>query len=149
MELLSLAELVYKLLSKNGVRKVIPTSRRVRIIHNQTIIVDTTRAVHVWEHDFYPYFYFPIDELQNCTLVDKQLVRNSHEKVLAAIVELAIPAKSGRDAATNDRVIHFRNVLFTDDKDMTNMVRIEFGSVGKLCRCHIRVNDPFVLSPVS
>ena len=40
-----------------------PTNKRVRVVCDGMTIVDTTNAILVWEHEYYPRYYFPVDEL--------------------------------------------------------------------------------------
>ncbi|KAH6603807.1 hypothetical protein Trco_007253 [Trichoderma cornu-damae] len=96
------------LLLNDGPRKAISTPRRVRVIFNQTTIVDTTRAVWVWEHDHYPHFYIPSSELKDCTVRDRQPIRSGNA-VRAAIAELIVPAKAGIPEKTTTRVLRFEN----------------------------------------
>lgn len=124
----SLAELA-KHMVDNGPRKTLETSRRVRVIHNHTFIVDTTKSVLVWEHNYFPQFYVSQDDLQNCKLNDKYEI-HSGGQVAAAVVELTIPAHDGIEEAKTDRAIRF-----ADSKGLgplAGMVRLEFGSMGKL-----------------
>lgn len=106
-----------------------PTPRRVRVIHNHTFIVDTVKAVHVWEHDAYPHFYVPETELKNCALSDKTQVRGDEHDVSAAVCELTVSAHDGLAEAKTDRVLRFTK----DSKirELAGMVRLEFGSMGK------------------
>ena len=46
-------------LAAEGPHKTHATPRRVRILHNGIWIADTTDALYVWEHPYYPYFYLP------------------------------------------------------------------------------------------
>lgn len=99
----------------------------MRVVHNHSTIVDTTRAVHVWEHDGYPQFYVRTGELKGCTLRDRQLVR-SDGVARAAIVELTVPARNGFRESRTERVLRF-----TDDRSLgalAGLVRLEFGSMG-------------------
>ena len=124
----SLADLASYLL-QNGPRKVHHTSRRVRVVLAHRTIVDTTAAVHVWEHDGYPHYYVPQGELtsRGCTLRDKSLVR-SDSVTRAAVVELVVPARDGLREFRTDRVLRF-----TEDRSLgalAGLVRLEFGSMG-------------------
>ncbi|KAM0255506.1 hypothetical protein ACHAQJ_005651 [Trichoderma viride] len=113
-------------LFKNGATKVLPTPRRVRVIFNQTTIVDTTRAVWVWEHDYYPYFYIPASELKDSTVRDSQSIK-SEGTAKAAIVELTVPARAGIPEKSTTRVLRFDN-----DPSLGNLaglVRLEFGAM--------------------
>lgn len=38
-------------------------NKRIRAICNGDTVIDTTNALYVWEHMYYPRFYFPIDDL--------------------------------------------------------------------------------------
>ena len=33
--------------------------RRVRVVHDGVVAVDTTEAIYVWEHPYYPWWYVP------------------------------------------------------------------------------------------
>ncbi|KAL7793794.1 hypothetical protein V8C37DRAFT_377367 [Trichoderma ceciliae] len=117
------------LLLKDGPRKVIPTPRRVRVIFNHTTIVDTTSAIWVWEHDYYPHFYIPSSELKNSTIRDRQSIKSdaSDDTAKAAIVELTVPEKAGIPEKKTTRVLRFEN-----DKslgDLAGLVRLEFGAM--------------------
>lgn len=111
----------------NGPRKTHPTSRRVRVIHNHTYVVDTTKALHVWEHDNYPQLYFPLSELK-VEWKDKETVKRDGD-VAAAVVEIVIPAREGIKEVKSDRVLRF-----ADDPRLgilAGLVRLEFGSMGR------------------
>ncbi|PNY26623.1 Uncharacterized protein TCAP_03449 [Tolypocladium capitatum] len=138
-----LADLARYLLT-NGPRKAYPASRRVRVIHNHCTIVDTPRAVHVWEHDGYPQFYVPMAELRGCTTRDKQLIR-SDGVARAAVVELTIPARNGIRECRTERVLRF-----TDDRSLgalAGLVRLEFGSMDQWLEedvpVYVHPKDPF------
>lgn len=96
---------------------------------NNTSIVDTTKAVHIWEHDAYPQYYIPFEELHNCTTSIKQDI-NSGGKSVAAILELVVAAHDGLAEKKSDRVL-----CFMDEKalePLAGKVRLEFCSMGKL-----------------
>ncbi|KAI4275604.1 MAG: hypothetical protein LQ337_003116 [Flavoplaca oasis] len=59
----SLRELAQRLVTE-GPRKKEKTTRRVRVLFDDVYLVDSTSAYHVWEHDYYPYYYFPTSELK-------------------------------------------------------------------------------------
>ncbi|OAQ70933.1 WSC domain-containing protein [Pochonia chlamydosporia 170] len=139
----NLADLASYLLT-NGPRKVYPASRRVRVIHNHTIIVDTSKAMHVWEHDGYPQFYVPLSELRNCSKRDTQLIR-SDGVARAAVVEVTIPSRNGIKEVKTDRVLRF-----TDDKSLgalAGLVRLEFGAMDQWLEedvpVYVHPKDPF------
>lgn len=130
----SLGELA-KYMIQHGPRKTLATSRRVRVIHNHIYIVDTTRTTLVWEHNYFPHFYIPREEIQHCVLKDKHEVQYDGT-IGAAVVELLVPAHDGLDEVKTDRVIRF-----ADDERLgaiAGMVRLEFGSMGKLASVRYR-----------
>ncbi len=43
--------------------RVLPTQKRLRVVHNGQVVVDTANALLVWEHDIYPRYYVPAAEL--------------------------------------------------------------------------------------
>ncbi|WP_330183707.1 DUF427 domain-containing protein [Nocardia sp. NBC_01503] len=44
--------------------RVLPTAKRVRVYLGGLLAVDTTDARLVWEHPYFPTYYFPADELR-------------------------------------------------------------------------------------
>ncbi|KAI1344531.1 DUF427-domain-containing protein [Xylariaceae sp. FL0016] len=48
-----------KKLLEAGPHKTLKTPKRIRIEFNSAIVADTTSAVYVWEHPYYPYYYLP------------------------------------------------------------------------------------------
>jgi hypothetical protein len=121
-----------KYIAEHGPHKTLSTSKRVRVVFNRTIIIDTTKAIYVWEHAAYPQFYVPGKALENCTLKEKQPVEHGGSQV-AQVVELSVTA-DGKEAKT-DRVVRF-----ADNSSLgvlAGMVRLEFGSMGRLQAVHL------------
>ncbi|KAL8767163.1 MAG: hypothetical protein Q9209_006254 [Squamulea sp. 1 TL-2023] len=58
-----LTELALQLAAK-GPSKMEGTPRRVRVLFDGIYLADSTSAFHVWEHEYYPYFYFPTSGLK-------------------------------------------------------------------------------------
>ncbi|KAJ0162140.1 hypothetical protein CTA2_5053 [Colletotrichum tanaceti] len=134
-----LPELARHLLT-NGPHKSQPASRRVRVMLNRTYIVDTTKAVHVWEHVAYPQYYVPTSELRNCSWEDKQGIPSPKDAFLGAaaaaaahVVQVTVPGSNGGESVTTDRALRF-----SEDEALSGafrgMVRLEFGSMGKVLR---------------
>lgn len=115
-------------LVEDGPRRTLDAARRVRAIHNHTVIADTTRGVYVWEHDFYPAIYVPQKDLVNSKLSDKEEIRVQGKEGLASLAELIVSAHDGLGGAKIDNVLRFDN----DNKlgALGGMLRIEFGSIG-------------------
>lgn len=103
-----------------------PTPRRVRAYLNHTAIVDTTKALHVWEHAFYPQFYVPFTELRNCTTKDKKKI-DKDGKLVAAVIEITVPGQNGLEELKTDRAVRFENDPVAGS--LAGMVRLEFGSM--------------------
>ncbi|KAL0936254.1 uncharacterized protein CTRU02_208469 [Colletotrichum truncatum] len=142
-----LPELAQYLL-KNGPRKTLPTSRRVRVILNGTYIVDTTKAIHVWEHEAYPQYYLPTTELRNCNWKDKEAIHAADNAAssAAAVVQITIPAHDGLKEFTTDRALRFSD----DEKSsgaLRGLIRLEFGSMDQWLEeetpIYVHPKDPF------
>ena len=113
---------------KNGPHKTESMNRRVRVIHNQATIVDTTKVLRVWEQPKFPQYYIPQGELKNCKMDDKERICMETKDADAAVVNLVIPPHDGLKEAQTDRVIRF-----ADEKGLgplAGMVRLEFMAMG-------------------
>ncbi|KAK5090643.1 hypothetical protein LTR05_000818 [Lithohypha guttulata] len=55
-----LKELVRKL-AREGPVKYERTSKRIRLLFNGAFVADTNDAQYVWEHDYYPQYYLPMN----------------------------------------------------------------------------------------
>ncbi|KPM38351.1 hypothetical protein AK830_g8239 [Neonectria ditissima] len=138
-----LSDLVRHLL-EHGPRKTHTTSRRIRVIYNHTYIVDTTKAVQVWEHDGFPQYYLPTSELKNSDIRDKETIEKDGDTV-ATVAELTVPAKDGIPKATTGRVILFRN----DDRlgALKGLARLEFDAMDQWLEedvpIYVHPKDPF------
>ncbi|PTB63124.1 DUF427-domain-containing protein [Trichoderma citrinoviride] len=108
----SLSDLLTRL-RDHGPYKTLPSPRRIRVIFNKTLIVDTTRAVLVWEHEWYPWHYIPAAEIQNASLTTND-----------ALATLTVAEKPGVDAKSTD-VIRFDG----DDSSwgpLAGLVKLQF-----------------------
>ncbi|MEV4756994.1 DUF427 domain-containing protein [Micromonospora sp. NPDC049559] len=54
-----------------------PGPRRVRAMLGGRIVLDTTRAVYLWEWPNYPQYYVPFDDVDPNVVVDEEQVRRS------------------------------------------------------------------------
>ncbi|KAI1746976.1 DUF427-domain-containing protein [Xylaria castorea] len=111
----NLDELARSLLA-NGPVKTLPTApKRIRIQFGGRLIADTTRAVFVWEHAYYPTYYVPLSSFEAGVL------SYADEKKGYSLATLSV------SGASTDRVI-----VFSDDDDtgvLAGLVRVEFGAV--------------------
>ena len=55
---------IAKQISTNGPTKMEASPRRVRLLFNKKWIVDTTSSKLVWEHPYFPTYYFPSKDVQ-------------------------------------------------------------------------------------
>ncbi|KAL6862215.1 DUF427 domain-containing protein [Trichoderma novae-zelandiae] len=121
-------------LRKSGPDKTLPTPRRIRVLFNKTLVVDTTRALLVWEHPWYPQYYVPAADIRNASLSGD------------ALAELTVAEKAGVPAKSTDRVLRF------DDVDgswgeLAGLVRLEFSAMDSWLEEDIAIyghpKDPF------
>jgi uncharacterized protein (DUF427 family) len=55
---------IAKQISTNGPTKMEASPRRVRLLFNKKWIVDSTSSKLVWEHPYFPTYYFPSKDVQ-------------------------------------------------------------------------------------
>jgi uncharacterized protein (DUF427 family) len=79
-----------------AVDHVEPVPRRVRATLAGHVVLDTTRALYVWEWPNYPQFYVPLDDVDPSVLVDEdhaQHVHRGHTQLYSlAVGELVRPS---------------------------------------------------------
>ncbi|KAI1839685.1 hypothetical protein JX265_008704 [Neoarthrinium moseri] len=130
-----LLELGRKLIA-DGPVKTLRTPKRIRILFNGTYVADTTSALYVWEHPFYPYYYVPLSSFVRGVLHD-----NRDEGPLS-IMGLHVGGRS------TDRVL-----AFSDQggghvpEELRGMVRVEFAAADAWFeedeRIYVHPKDPF------
>lgn len=49
-----------------------PVPRRIRAMLGGRVVLDTTRAMYVWEWPYYPQYHVPIGDVDPATLIDEQ-----------------------------------------------------------------------------
>ena len=88
------------------VNHVEPVPRRVRAVLGGQVVLDTVRALYVWEAPYYPQYYIPVADVAPGVLVDEQhpqkLSRGTARRHGLAAGELARPGAArvyGDDAA--------------------------------------------------
>ncbi|KAL7957310.1 hypothetical protein V8C34DRAFT_187330 [Trichoderma compactum] len=112
-------------LLKQGPIKALPTPRRIRIVFNNALIVDTTSAVLVWEHEYYPNYYIPESEINNATLKDVQPVKGEADaSARVAVAELTVAGNDDIPSKTTNRVVRFDSSW----GELASLVRIEFAA---------------------
>ncbi|KAI1659532.1 DUF427-domain-containing protein [Daldinia decipiens] len=107
-----------KTLLENGPVKTLATSRRIRILFNNVYVADTTSALYVWEHEYYPYYYLPVESfthgLHTC------LPSNDDPQYWTAALRVG--------ARTTDRILVFGDALSPSCKPLERTVRVEFAA---------------------
>src|SRR5215207_443916 len=58
-----------------AVDRVEPVPRRVRAMVGNEVVIDTSRALYVWEWPNYPQFYIPVEDVRAGVLVDEDHVQ--------------------------------------------------------------------------
>ncbi|KAM0236296.1 hypothetical protein ACHAP5_009430 [Fusarium lateritium] len=138
-----LVELAQSLI-EHGPRKSLQTSRRIRAIHNRTTIVDTTKAVYIYEHDSFPTIYVPLVDVKNAKLTDQKNI-SVELKERAAVAQLVVPGHDGLEDVKIDRVLHFFQDVTLGP--LSDTVRIEFRSIDQWLEedepIFVHAKDPF------
>ena len=49
-----------------------PVPRRIRAVLGGEVVLDTTKALYVWEWPHYPQYYIPVGDVRPTVLVDEQ-----------------------------------------------------------------------------
>ena len=55
-----------------------PVPRRIRAVLGGEVILDTTRALYLWEWPYYPQYYVPLADISADALVDEDHVQHLH-----------------------------------------------------------------------
>jgi uncharacterized protein (DUF427 family) len=128
-------------LVENGPHKTLQTQRRVRILINGACIADTLNtsgALFVWEHPYYPQLYLPKDALlenvQGYTIVyeNHQDVKDSHDKLIAQTLKVKVTRKSDNNMKeVKDGFMVLTNSLPGKASILSNMLKVHFSAAGK------------------
>jgi uncharacterized protein (DUF427 family) len=97
-----------------------PVPRRVRAMLGGKVVLDTTRAVYLWEWPPYPQYYIPVADIDPAVLVDddhvEKLSRGTARRVSLRVGEISRPA-AGR--------------VYTDDAlaGLSGLVRLDWDAL--------------------
>lgn len=123
-----------------GPVKTLPTPKRVRIQFGSTIAADTTSALYVWEHDYYPFYYVPLSAFREGLLKPKDDESSSS----------FYTAKLTVGNRTTDRVLAFGADLPPNSaaRVLAGYVRVEFAAAGVAWfeedeRIYVHPRDPY------
>ncbi|KAH0269346.1 DUF427-domain-containing protein, partial [Aureobasidium melanogenum] len=144
-------------LVQHGPHKTLPTERRVRIIINGACIADTlntTGALFVWEHPYYPQLYFPktalVEHVQgyDITYEDDQDVKDTHGQVIAKTLKVKVTRNSDNNMEeVKDGFMVFSNDLPDKASPLSNMLKVHFSAADQWLEedtpIFVHPKDPF------
>jgi uncharacterized protein (DUF427 family) len=126
--------------------KTLTTPRLVRILFGGEYIVQTTSALFVWEHPYYPQYYVPKAALleskaQNLTVTQDEPIKDTSDTVIAHRHTLSVSSKQ-----TNECII-FASDLSGPASPLANLARISFGAMDRWFEeatpIYVHPKDPF------
>lgn len=101
------------------------------------MIADTTSALYVWEHEFYPQYYLPMEcfvqpKDYEVKLTHGEAIVDDHNKVVGGGLEIAVRRSNLNDSfrLLNDMVL-FAADLEGPAAPLSNYVKVIFKAVGK------------------
>ena len=107
----------------------------MRALFNHAVVVDTTRARHVWEHPSFPQFYVPIEDILGPAAVVKLVV---DQEPLNALDDSSHGSDSRHDGGqiVSFAKLHVRHmstdrVLVFDKGPLAGLVRFDFAAMGR------------------
>jgi len=133
----SLKKLV-KRIAEQGPFKSGETPKRIRLLYNGAFIADTTKALYVWEHEYYPQYYLPMESFVKPRGFDVRLshgeaITDKHGKIVGGGLQMAVR----REHSDEEFKVLNEMVLFAADLEgsaapLRNYVKVMFNAVGKL-----------------
>lgn len=118
-----------------GPHKVLPTSKRVRILQKGAYIADSTKAHYIWEHPYYPQYYLPKSAFDQSKVSEADVIKSEDGEHIATLWKIAVGDH------TADRVICFADELNGKGKDLSGLVKAEFNAFG----CSFATEDTLFL----
>ncbi|KAK5122423.1 hypothetical protein LTR85_004007 [Meristemomyces frigidus] len=118
-------------LGTQGPVKTLATPRMVKLLFNGVYILQTTDAVFVWEHPFYPQYYLPMSALVESSkhtplqLTEGDAFLSEDGKKVGTQLTLTVGDKS------TDQVIAFSDDLAGSAAELKGLVKIDFGAIDK------------------
>ena len=135
LPLSSLHKLVKKLAGQ-GPFKLLETPKRIRLLYNGAMIADTTKAMYVWEHEYYPQYYLPMESFVRPEGFDVKIshgeaIKDDGGKIVGGGLELAVRRRNSNDdfRVLNDMVL-FAADLEGPATPLRNHVKVMFNAVG-------------------
>ncbi|KAM0721948.1 hypothetical protein Q7P37_002874 [Cladosporium fusiforme] len=125
----TLKDLAIKLATQGPVR-ALPTPRLIRLLFNGAFIAQTTTAVFVWEHPYYPQYYIPASSLisskaHGFTAKQGEEIKTPDGATIAHEYTLTVGSRSTSAC-----------VIFTDDLTgpgavLSGMAKVDFNAMDK------------------
>ncbi|KAI0419845.1 DUF427-domain-containing protein [Xylaria grammica] len=144
----SLDELARSLLANGPVRTLAAAPKRVRVRLGGTYVADTTRAVYIWEHAYYPAYYLPLDAFAEGALSYPSSTSSSSEggsKRGDAERGYALATLSAGGVSTDRAIVFLRGS--GSGSVLGGLVRVEFGAADAWfeedARVDVHPKDPF------
>lgn len=135
-----------KTLLAKGPVKTLETPRRIRILFNHVYVADSTTALYVWEHAFYPYYYLPASAFIKGTLDHSSSDSNGSNDGTSAAAAVHVAKLTVGDKSTS-RVLVFGKNVPQGRESLAGMVRVEFGAAQAWLeedeRIYVHPKDPF------
>ena len=98
--------------------RIADSPRRVRVLFNRKLIVDTTSAKLVWEHNYYPLYYLPAADIQTKYIEKVEKTDDGETSVCRLTV--------------GDRTVD--KVLWFEKGELKDLIRFQFSDMGRLYR---------------
>lgn len=141
----SLTELARKL-AKEGPVRTLQTPRLVRILLGGEYIVQTTDALFIWEHPYYPQYYLPKSTIldskaPNLKVSQGSGIKNDEGQTVAHRYTLSVGKRS------TDECIIFASDLSGPAKVLNGLAKINFNAVDRWVEeampIHVHPKDPY------
>ena len=97
-----------------------PVPRRVRAVLGGQVVLDTTRALYLWEWPFYPQFQIPGDDVDAAVLIDEE---HTHQ------VSRGTVARVGLRAGGVDRRGAGRRYLESTVEGLVGTIRLDWDAL--------------------
>ncbi|KAK5943485.1 hypothetical protein PMZ80_004492 [Knufia obscura] len=124
-----------KRLAEQGPFKSLETPKRIRLLYNGAFIADTSKALYVWEHEYYPQYYLPMEAFVKPHGFDVRLshgeaITSDDGKIVGGGLEMAVR----REGSNEEYKVLTEMVLFAADLEgpalpLRNYVKVMFNSV--------------------
>lgn len=122
-------------LARDGPVKYESTQKRIRLLFNGAIVADTTEALYVWEHKFYPQYYLPMKAFTNVPGFSLKLsygeaIKDATDrKIIGGVMELAVRRETDKASRSIADMILFAADLEGPAEMLNNHVKVPFDAI--------------------